>query len=144
MFFPHLKVRAFPHLFLLLEQTVSPTPPRMAPQPVLPNNSSLPPGWEIRIDPHSGRTYFLDHNTKTTSWNDPRVGIHSPVSQSSQSFYASPPHVSTDSSLALPSKSRVVSPQPAPQPNKEEERAAIADFVALEMKYSSAPSTHLD
>ena len=30
----------------------------------------LPPGWERRED-HLGRTYYVDHNTRTTSWNRP-------------------------------------------------------------------------
>jgi len=31
----------------------------------------LPPGWEIRLDP-SNRIYYVDHNTRTTSWHPPR------------------------------------------------------------------------
>ncbi|CAF4424393.1 unnamed protein product [Rotaria sp. Silwood2] len=30
----------------------------------------LPPGWEERKDA-SGRTYYVDHNTRTTTWNRP-------------------------------------------------------------------------
>ncbi|KAI1788459.1 ubiquitin-protein ligase [Ganoderma leucocontextum] len=30
----------------------------------------LPDGWERRIDP-LGRTYYVDHNTRTTTWNRP-------------------------------------------------------------------------
>jgi E3 ubiquitin-protein ligase NEDD4 len=30
----------------------------------------LPAGWERRIDP-LGRTYYVDHNTRTTTWNRP-------------------------------------------------------------------------
>ena len=30
----------------------------------------LPPGWERRVD-HLGRTYYVDHNTRTTTWNRP-------------------------------------------------------------------------
>ncbi|KAJ7632408.1 hypothetical protein FB45DRAFT_912361 [Roridomyces roridus] len=30
----------------------------------------LPTGWERRIDP-LGRTYYVDHNTRTTTWNRP-------------------------------------------------------------------------
>ena len=30
----------------------------------------LPPGWERRED-NLGRTYYVDHNTRTTSWNRP-------------------------------------------------------------------------
>ncbi|XP_015276912.1 PREDICTED: NEDD4-like E3 ubiquitin-protein ligase WWP1 isoform X1 [Gekko japonicus] len=39
-----------------------------------PANSSaepLPPGWEQRKDPH-GRTYYVDHNTRTTTWERPQ------------------------------------------------------------------------
>ncbi|OBZ85832.1 putative E3 ubiquitin-protein ligase hulA [Choanephora cucurbitarum] len=31
----------------------------------------LPPGWEMRTNP-DGRPYFVDHNTRTTTWVDPR------------------------------------------------------------------------
>ncbi|KAF8448024.1 hypothetical protein L210DRAFT_3527707 [Boletus edulis BED1] len=31
---------------------------------------ALPRGWERRIDP-LGRTYYVDHNTRTTTWNRP-------------------------------------------------------------------------
>jgi E3 ubiquitin-protein ligase NEDD4 len=31
---------------------------------------TLPSGWEIRVNP-TGRVYFVDHNTKTTSWDHP-------------------------------------------------------------------------
>ncbi|KAI9446810.1 ubiquitin-protein ligase [Lactarius indigo] len=30
----------------------------------------LPPGWERRIDP-LGRTYYVDHNSRSTTWNRP-------------------------------------------------------------------------
>ncbi|XP_040563054.2 NEDD4-like E3 ubiquitin-protein ligase WWP2 isoform X4 [Gallus gallus] len=31
---------------------------------------SLPPGWEKRVDPR-GRYYYVDHNTRTTTWQRP-------------------------------------------------------------------------
>uniref|UniRef100_A0A8C6CXN0 E3 ubiquitin-protein ligase n=1 Tax=Moschus moschiferus TaxID=68415 RepID=A0A8C6CXN0_MOSMO len=34
--------------------------------------SFLPPGWEMRIAPN-GRPFFIDHNTKSTTWEDPRL-----------------------------------------------------------------------
>jgi hypothetical protein len=38
----------------------------------------LPPGWEIQYTP-DGKSYFIDHNTKTTTWTDPRIRqTHSP------------------------------------------------------------------
>ena len=38
-----------------------PARPAVAPSP------ALPPGWEARSLP-DGRTFFLDHNTRTTAW----------------------------------------------------------------------------
>ena len=34
------------------------------------NQGRLPPGWERRED-NLGRTYYVDHNTRTTTWNRP-------------------------------------------------------------------------
>ncbi|XP_016381883.1 E3 ubiquitin-protein ligase NEDD4-like [Sinocyclocheilus rhinocerous] len=36
------------------------------------NQSFLPPGWEMRIAPN-GRPFFIDHNGRTTTWEDPRL-----------------------------------------------------------------------
>ncbi|KAK1884732.1 NEDD4-like E3 ubiquitin-protein ligase WWP1 [Dissostichus eleginoides] len=44
------------------------------PRQQAPNNGApdpLPPGWEQRKDPH-GRTYYVDHNTRTTTWERPQ------------------------------------------------------------------------
>ncbi|XP_004625681.1 BAG family molecular chaperone regulator 3 isoform X1 [Octodon degus] len=38
----------------------------------------LPPGWEIKIDPQTGWPFFVDHNSRTTTWNDPRVSPEGP------------------------------------------------------------------
>ncbi|XP_017279854.1 BAG family molecular chaperone regulator 3 [Kryptolebias marmoratus] len=44
------------------------------PTPAMANNDSepLPLGWEVKIDPHTGWPFFVDHNNRTTTWNDPR------------------------------------------------------------------------
>uniref|UniRef100_A0AAY4EJS6 E3 ubiquitin-protein ligase n=1 Tax=Denticeps clupeoides TaxID=299321 RepID=A0AAY4EJS6_9TELE len=34
----------------------------------------MPPGWEVRSAPN-GRPFFIDHNSKTTTWDDPRLKI---------------------------------------------------------------------
>ncbi|XP_058880611.1 E3 ubiquitin-protein ligase NEDD4-like isoform X10 [Acipenser ruthenus] len=34
--------------------------------------SFLPPGWEMRIAPN-GKPFFIDHNTRATTWEDPRL-----------------------------------------------------------------------
>ncbi|KAL2920819.1 putative phosphoinositide phosphatase SAC9 [Bienertia sinuspersici] len=31
----------------------------------------LPPGWEKRSDAVTGKSYYIDHNTRTTTWNHP-------------------------------------------------------------------------
>ncbi|XP_066095366.1 BAG family molecular chaperone regulator 3 isoform X2 [Saccopteryx bilineata] len=43
----------------------------------------LPPGWEIKIDPQTGWPFFVDHNSRTTTWNDPRVAPEGPKEASS-------------------------------------------------------------
>lgn len=41
--------------------------------PMASNDSDpLPLGWEVKIDPHTGWPFFVDHNNRTTTWNDPR------------------------------------------------------------------------
>eukprot|EP00051_Salpingoeca_urceolata_P035568 m.30385 g.30385 ORF g.30385 m.30385 type:complete len:486 (+) comp9429_c0_seq1:2061-3518(+) len=38
----------------------------------------LPAGWEMSFT-SSGQPYFIDHNTKTTSWDDPRATSSTPL-----------------------------------------------------------------
>ncbi|KAF8073723.1 hypothetical protein FPV67DRAFT_1479022 [Lyophyllum atratum] len=53
----------------------NPTPPAI-PKPVMnPNLGPLPSGWEMRLT-STGRVYFVDHNTRTTAWDDPRLPGH--------------------------------------------------------------------
>lgn len=59
----------------------------------------LPPGWEIKIDPQTGWPFFVDHNNRTTTWNDPRVPPEGPK-------------VSKARAAPLP----VAPPPPSPQP----------------------------
>ncbi|KAM4636289.1 BAG family molecular chaperone regulator 3 [Discoglossus pictus] len=37
------------------------------------NNDPMPPGWEIKLDPHTGWPFFVDHNNRITTWSDPRL-----------------------------------------------------------------------
>ncbi|OCK75997.1 HECT-domain-containing protein [Lepidopterella palustris CBS 459.81] len=39
------------------------------------NQGRLPPGWERRED-HLGRTYYVDHNTRQTTWIRPGAGFN--------------------------------------------------------------------
>jgi E3 ubiquitin-protein ligase NEDD4 len=56
-------------------------PHRPAPQqqagrfdPFVDAQGALPEGWERRED-HLGRTYYVDHNTRQTTWNRPTEGM---------------------------------------------------------------------
>ncbi|TPP51130.1 WW domain family protein [Leishmania donovani] len=49
-----------------------PTPPN-APSPMQSGAVALPPPWEARVDPGTGRTFYINHATKTTSWERPTV-----------------------------------------------------------------------
>ncbi|KAJ8338972.1 hypothetical protein SKAU_G00357580 [Synaphobranchus kaupii] len=57
-----------------LSNPQSPQPsPYSSPKSLHKNTQSfLPPGWEMRIAPN-GRPFFIDHNTRTTTWEDPRL-----------------------------------------------------------------------
>uniref|UniRef100_A0A8C3V0M8 E3 ubiquitin-protein ligase n=1 Tax=Catharus ustulatus TaxID=91951 RepID=A0A8C3V0M8_CATUS len=41
---------------------------------LLPTSSGLPPGWEERQD-EKGRSYYIDHNSRTTTWIKPVVQV---------------------------------------------------------------------
>ncbi|XP_030786961.1 E3 ubiquitin-protein ligase NEDD4 isoform X1 [Rhinopithecus roxellana] len=47
---------------------------QQATQPSEIEQGFLPKGWEVRHAPN-GRPFFIDHNTKTTTWEDPRLKI---------------------------------------------------------------------
>jgi E3 ubiquitin-protein ligase NEDD4 len=36
------------------------------------NLGPLPANWEMRVT-NTGRIYFVDHNAKITTWDDPRL-----------------------------------------------------------------------
>ncbi|XP_036909842.1 E3 ubiquitin-protein ligase NEDD4 isoform X2 [Sturnira hondurensis] len=68
---------------LPLSPSVSASPQPQAPtsasapqatQPSEMEQGFLPKGWELRHAPN-GRPFFIDHNTKTTTWEDPRLKI---------------------------------------------------------------------
>ncbi|KAJ3115576.1 hypothetical protein HDU96_000400 [Phlyctochytrium bullatum] len=51
--------------------TPTPTPTQTTTPASAANLGPLPAGWEQRYTPE-GRPYFVDHNTRTTTWLDPR------------------------------------------------------------------------
>ena len=52
-------------------RTYGPTNATIQQQPVS-QLGPLPSGWEMRLT-NTARVYFVDHNTKTTTWDDPRL-----------------------------------------------------------------------
>ncbi|KAF3830555.1 hypothetical protein GH733_004374 [Mirounga leonina] len=65
----------------------------------LPTSSGLPPGWEEKQD-ERGRSYYVDHNSRTTTWTKPMVQATAEASQlrSGQSSVCPQPHVPTSDS----------------------------------------------
>ncbi|GFQ80411.1 uncharacterized protein TNCT_490511 [Trichonephila clavata] len=51
-----------------------------------PQQEALPPGWECRYDPRTGRHYFLNHIEHITTWEDPRLRP-STLQQCKNGFY---------------------------------------------------------
>ncbi|CDK27351.1 unnamed protein product [Kuraishia capsulata CBS 1993] len=50
----------------------SPGPDTSIQQQPVSQMGPLPSGWEMRLT-NTSRVYFVDHNTKTTTWDDPRL-----------------------------------------------------------------------
>lgn len=69
----HLRAHSSP---ATLQQTFSVAPSPLAAQHVRQlsydiEKMKLPDGWEMALDKGSGRRYFINHNNKTTTWEDP-------------------------------------------------------------------------
>jgi hypothetical protein len=45
---------------------------RTNPTTMADSKSPLPPGWDMKFDARTGKYYYINHYTKTTSWEDPR------------------------------------------------------------------------
>ncbi|KAF8803555.1 HECT-domain-containing protein [Phlegmacium glaucopus] len=108
----------------------------------------LPPGWERRIDP-LGRTYYVDHNTRTTTWNRPSASAAvNNSAQDSETNAARDQHsrrILADDLLEAnnPSyrASTVPEPQLAPaQPQAAEQPAAISTGTATTAGSGSLPN----
>ncbi|CBZ25295.1 conserved hypothetical protein [Leishmania mexicana MHOM/GT/2001/U1103] len=52
-------------------------------------NSALPDGWEERTDPKTGRTFYVDHKSKTTTWERPQPSVAAPPSAANVGSHAS-------------------------------------------------------
>ncbi|XP_055610697.1 uncharacterized protein LOC129757480 isoform X4 [Uranotaenia lowii] len=56
---------------------------------------SLPPGWDCKYDPRTGRYYYVNLFTKTTTWEDPRARFR-------QLQTGAPLHISNDNISVQP------------------------------------------
>ncbi|GAA5885327.1 hypothetical protein JCM6882_009571 [Rhodosporidiobolus microsporus] len=59
----------------------------------------LPPGWERRVD-HLGRTYYVDHTTRTTTWTRPNRDASAPAAPAAATPATAPPSAAAPSSAA--------------------------------------------
>ncbi|XP_044295850.1 BAG family molecular chaperone regulator 3 isoform X1 [Varanus komodoensis] len=81
------------------------TPTMVQPEAGGGEREPLPPGWEVKIDPQTGWPFFVDHNNRTTTWNDPRTqGDHLKEGQSANGPSRNSPNQSQvrDGSIVYP------------------------------------------
>ncbi|XP_071444728.1 uncharacterized protein [Hetaerina americana] len=55
-------------------------------------SATLPSGWECKFDQRSGRYYFINHFTQTTTWEDPRLRYRSYIQTTPQMIQTTPQH----------------------------------------------------
>ena len=77
----------------------------------------LPPGWEERFDPSSGRKFYVDYVNKATSWTRP-TAAPAPRASGLTEEHATPWSASS-ASVAYPRTSArgAAPPRPRPQPS---------------------------
>lgn len=92
--------------------TGSPAPGRMVDDE---SGNPLPAGWERRIDPQS-RTYYVDHNTRSTSWHRPQFPAPTQPRPASQAPIANPA-VNASPATANPPASNTTAAPAAPTGN---------------------------
>ncbi|XP_060536855.1 transcriptional coactivator YAP1 isoform X2 [Cylas formicarius] len=63
------------------------------------DNTPLPPGWEQARTPE-GQVYYLNHTTRTTTWEDPRKSLAATQHQSSEHLSPHQVHTSPTSTNA--------------------------------------------
>jgi len=83
----------------------------------------MPPGWEAKKDARNGKTYYVNHLTKKTTWEDPRKAYYE--SQAADSSPLRP--------RRIPIQSKERSPSPQIQEQVAEESQYIRNFEADEV-----------
>mmetsp|Transcript_29112 Transcript_29112/g.58134 ORF Transcript_29112/g.58134 Transcript_29112/m.58134 type:complete len:422 (+) Transcript_29112:285-1550(+) len=66
--------------------------PRTTPSPSSSSSSSLPAGWEERFDDSTGKAFYINHNTRTTTWTRPGAPAPAPAPAPTPSHIATPLH----------------------------------------------------
>ncbi|RUS71437.1 hypothetical protein EGW08_020798, partial [Elysia chlorotica] len=89
------------------------------------HSQPLPQGWEMRFDSVSGWPYFIDHNTRNTTWQDPRLHMTMPM--------PSPSPASMPQQQAPPAEQGTPPPQQAPQ-SPEEKAYEIINNIMREVR----------
>jgi hypothetical protein len=113
-----------PALAALSGGQVAAAPP---PPPPRPGTPPLPPGWEAKYDPASKRAFYVDHNSRTTSWERPVL----PAAPAPPATQPSPPAPPPAAALLLPS----AGPSPASSqlllpPGADADPAAVDPLLA--------------
>ncbi|KAF8469823.1 HECT-domain-containing protein [Russula ochroleuca] len=82
-----------------------PHPRQPAEQPPVARGEDLPPGWEQRYDPR-GRPYYVDHNTRSTTWTrppshpSPALAPHNPAANQATEEVLTPNTTNADGTYA--------------------------------------------
>jgi hypothetical protein len=88
-------------------------------------NDPLPEGWEMRRDP-KGRAFFIDHNTRGTTWVDPRQELYDTKDETAPQIEGSSCNPNT---MDVPQKESVLLPSPVKSnPSKRPEPKSVEDI----------------
>lgn len=66
-----------------VDSNIEPSSTIAIPEDTSEGSEGLPKGWSMQVAPN-GRTFFIDHNTKATTWVDPRTGRASSMPNQNQ------------------------------------------------------------
>jgi len=73
--------------------------------------SPLPPGWDMKFDARTGKHYYINHYTKTTSWEDPRERyqqIGKPTATNKENQRPDPPELKAPEHIPMQANNSMV------------------------------------
>ncbi|CAH1392013.1 unnamed protein product [Nezara viridula] len=89
----------------------------------------LPPGWDSKLEPKSGKSYFVNYFTRNISLDDPRIKPNSEQTQSNQDNFRNGRHVPLMGASAVHSTSQA---------------AAMTDIISrIRHMFPTVPETHI-